>query len=94
MDWDRVNAVDLMILFNSFVPDGGVVKKVTIYPSEFGKSRMKEDDINGPQELMRLAAEKRKKQIDEYEVLEKIEKGQISKFINIVSLYYECLGTI
>ena len=39
-DWSRMRAVDLYALFESFVPAGGVVHDVTIYPSEFGLQKM------------------------------------------------------
>lgn len=52
MDWDRVRAVDLMVLLNSFVGRGeGGIKEVVIYVSEFGKERMKEEEREGPREL-------------------------------------------
>ena len=44
MDWDNIRAVDLMATFVSFVPKGGAIKSVTIYPSEFGKERMQKED--------------------------------------------------
>lgn len=51
MDWDRMRAVDIMVLLSSFLPPGGSILKVTIYPSEFGKERMAEEEVKGPQEL-------------------------------------------
>lgn len=51
MDWDRIRAVDLMVLFNSFLNSGGSILSIKIYPSEFGKTRMAEEDLKGPREL-------------------------------------------
>ncbi|KAI9590702.1 pre-rRNA-processing protein esf1 [Glossina fuscipes] len=52
MDWDRIRAIDLMILFSSFLSPGGSILSVKIYPSEFGKARMAEEDLHGPPELV------------------------------------------
>lgn len=54
MDWDRLKAKDLLALFNSFKPKGGVIFSVKIYFSEFGKERMKEEQARGPVELLTI----------------------------------------
>ncbi|KAI0393489.1 hypothetical protein F5Y17DRAFT_306402 [Xylariaceae sp. FL0594] len=59
LDWDNIKAVDLMALFTSFVPQGGRVEKVSIYPSEFGKERMKREEVEGPpKEIFKAAKDK------------------------------------
>ncbi|VBB84358.1 Putative Pre-rRNA-processing protein ESF1 [Podospora comata] len=48
IDWDHIKSVDLMALFSSFVPPGGRIERVSIYPSEFGKERMQREELEGP----------------------------------------------
>ncbi|KAI1416958.1 hypothetical protein F5Y13DRAFT_153452 [Hypoxylon sp. FL1857] len=48
LDWDHIKSADLMALFNSFVPKGGRIERVSIYPSEFGKERMQREELEGP----------------------------------------------
>ncbi|XP_029314662.1 ESF1 homolog [Cottoperca gobio] len=54
MDWDRMKAKDLLVLFNSFLPKGGAVLSVKIYPSEFGRERLRAEVTQGPLELKAL----------------------------------------
>ncbi|KAJ2994222.1 hypothetical protein NUW58_g1617 [Xylaria curta] len=57
LDWDNIKAVDLMALFSSFVPQGGRIERVSIYPSEFGKERMRREEVEGPpREIFKNAA--------------------------------------
>jgi NUC153 domain len=48
LDWDNIRAVDLMAVFSSFLPSGGRLLKISIYPSQFGKERMEREETEGP----------------------------------------------
>ncbi|KAL2039937.1 hypothetical protein N7G274_007340 [Stereocaulon virgatum] len=48
LDWDNIRATDLMAVFSSFVPSSGRIRKISIYPSEFGKQRMEREELEGP----------------------------------------------
>ncbi|KAI1007180.1 Pre-rRNA-processing protein [Podosphaera aphanis] len=48
LDWDNLKSVDLFAVFSSFLPPGGKILDVTIYPSEFGKERMNREELEGP----------------------------------------------
>jgi hypothetical protein len=57
LDWDHVKSTDLFALFSSFLPSAGRVEMVTIYPSEFGKTRMDREEMEGPpKEIFRKEA--------------------------------------
>lgn len=58
IDWDHIKSVDLMALFSSFVPVGGRIEKISVYPSEFGKERMNREELEGPpKEIFKKSAE-------------------------------------
>ncbi|MCJ1394632.1 pre-rRNA-processing protein esf1 [Xylographa bjoerkii] len=48
LDWDNIRAADLMAVFTSFTPGDGRILKVSVYPSEFGKERMEQEEMEGP----------------------------------------------
>ncbi|XP_062102719.1 pre-rRNA-processing protein ESF1 [Humulus lupulus] len=48
MDWRHVKAVDLFMMLSSFLPKDGHMVSVTVYPSDFGIQRMKEEETHGP----------------------------------------------
>jgi hypothetical protein len=49
MDWSGFSSVDLLAVLHHFAPPGGIVKKVTIYPSDLGKAAMAREALSGPE---------------------------------------------
>ena len=47
-DWDSLSAEDLIVVLQSFCPTGHTVRKVTVYPSDFGKEQMANEEKYGP----------------------------------------------
>lgn len=52
-DWDKVRAVDILVLLQSFVPATGAILGVTVYPSRLGQQRLDEEAKHGPQSIFR-----------------------------------------
>ncbi|KAL8173354.1 UNVERIFIED_CONTAM: hypothetical protein K2H54_046835 [Gekko kuhli] len=101
MDWDRLKAKDLLALLNSFVPKGGVIFSVKIYPSEFGKERMKEEAAKGPTELSSLPADVTEKDSIYKETLREYQFKRLKYFYAVIEcdsaetankIYEECDG--
>jgi len=78
MDWDRVGADDLFLALSSFCPPGGRLLKVSVYLSEFGKTRLAEEDQLGPVELRQESKRKQRKE-SEAEAMERIRKYQVNR---------------
>ncbi|KAN0027567.1 hypothetical protein ACTFIU_010532 [Dictyostelium citrinum] len=47
-DWDNITSKQLFTLLNSFVPSGGHIERITIYPSDFGLEQMAREKALGP----------------------------------------------
>ncbi|KAJ3360300.1 pre-rRNA-processing protein esf1 [Kappamyces sp. JEL0680] len=48
LDWDHVKAKDLFKVFDGFKPARGFIKRVSVYPSEFGKKALAAEALHGP----------------------------------------------
>lgn len=48
LDWDNIRAEDLMAVFSSFVQNAGQIKRISVYPSDFGRERMEKEEMEGP----------------------------------------------
>ncbi|XP_032950718.1 ESF1 homolog isoform X3 [Rhinolophus ferrumequinum] len=101
MDWDRLKAKDLLALFNSFKPKGGVIFSVKIYPSEFGKERMKEEQAQGPVELLSIPEDAPEKDWTSREKLRDYQFKRLKYYYAVVDcdspetaakLYEDCDG--
>ncbi|KAM8947515.1 ESF1 homolog isoform 2-T2 [Pelodytes ibericus] len=101
MDWDRLKAKDLLALFNSFKPKGGIVFSVKIYPSEFGKERLKLEDVHGPLELKNVSDDVVEEQGVHKEKLREYQFKRLKYFYAVVEcdtpetankIYEECDG--
>ncbi|KAK5780109.1 pre-rRNA-processing protein ESF1 PWA37_001513 [Arxiozyma heterogenica] len=83
LDWDHVKSSDLMITFSSFIPNGGKIEKICIYPSEFGKERMKREEVEGPpRELFQKKKSKHKSN-------QNVEEEEDVSDVDINDLYEE-----
>uniref|UniRef100_A0A8C5MCV7 ESF1 nucleolar pre-rRNA processing protein homolog n=1 Tax=Leptobrachium leishanense TaxID=445787 RepID=A0A8C5MCV7_9ANUR len=101
MDWDRLKAKDLLALFNSFKPKGGIIFSVKIYPSEFGKEKLKVEDLHGPTELKNISEDHMEEQELFKEKLREYQFRRLKYFYAVVEcdspdtankIYEECDG--
>jgi len=86
LDWESVSASDLMVLFNSFCVKGQSIKKVEIYPSEFGINAMAKEKTEGPsREIYRNEASKVKRLEDKENNEENEDSSVLSNEEDVIS---------
>ncbi|KAI3438627.1 hypothetical protein D9Q98_001049 [Chlorella vulgaris] len=56
LDWEHVRAVDILAVLRSFVPKGGAITRVVVYPSDYGLDRMAQEAVMGPRGIFKPAA--------------------------------------
>ena len=78
LDWDNIRAADIMAVAASFVPAGGRIENVTIYPSEFGRERMEREELEGPPREI-FASTKRKDESEDDSDSDEDEDEKIRK---------------
>ncbi|KAA0152958.1 hypothetical protein FNF29_03481 [Cafeteria roenbergensis] len=49
LDWDNTRAEDIFVALSSFVPAGGRLECVRVYPSDFGERMIEQEERMGPQ---------------------------------------------
>eukprot|EP00940_MAST-03C_sp_MAST-3C-sp2_P000676 g676.t1 len=90
MDWDKMRAEDLFVLFSSFAPSSGFVASVTVYPSLFGMKEMKKETLSGPSmsaaTMMKDANDE--SDVDEEEADEETRIELIRKYEKRRMMYY------
>lgn len=57
LDWEHIKAVDILAVLQSFVPDGGSIVSVTVYPSDYGLEKMAEEKQSGPKQIWKSTVE-------------------------------------
>ncbi|GJQ10657.1 hypothetical protein GpartN1_g2448.t1 [Galdieria partita] len=49
LDWERLHALDILAVLNSFCPESGQILTICIYPTEYGKYWLNKESQEGPQ---------------------------------------------
>jgi hypothetical protein len=79
LDWDNIRAADIMAVAASFVPAGGRIESVTIYPSEFGRERMEREELEGPPREIFASTKKRREESEDDSDSDEDEDEKIRK---------------
>lgn len=84
MDWDQIRATDVFIIINSFLPEGGSVREVIIYPTDYGNRHLRVKKTAGFSGIRQLVLEENN--LDTFEKT-KINADNIQEELR----YYELL---
>jgi len=63
LDWEHTRAVDVYAMLHSFCPPG-TLKRVDIYPSDFGREMMEKERVEGPSGLWKKDGKQKNKKSD------------------------------
>jgi hypothetical protein len=58
-DWERIRAVDLLSILESFCPSTGRIIQIAVYPSQFGLEQMAKEAALGPQIIPESSSKKK-----------------------------------
>lgn len=80
-----MQAVDLYVLLSSFLPKGGEIISVSVYPSEFGLKRMEEEAVHGPVGLFDDDKDKNASDDEHEEIdIEKLRAYELSRLRQVI----------
>lgn len=84
-----MQAVDLYVLLSSFLPKGGEIISVSVYPSEFGLKRMEEEAVHGPVGLFdddkdKNASDDERDDVNEEIDIEKLRAYELSRLRQVI----------
>ena len=82
-----MGAEDIFLALSSFCPPGGRLLKLSIFPSEFGKKRMAEEEALGPEELRSASTKSPQESSDDEELVSHHETESTSKDMEKVRKY-------
>lgn len=74
-DWTRIKASDLFVAMSSFLPSDGILRSVTVYPSQFGLDRLNEEAVNGPGDIFKDITEAKEEKAPEPLTKQVAQKG-------------------
>ena len=92
MDWDRVTANDIFVLLSSLTPEKGHIRRVQVFPSEYGAKRLQVEEAVGPGDLMGSEGGEEKGTEDQSETqeTERLRRYQLNRLM----YYYAIIGKI